>query len=835
LRKSFRYGAALAGLAAATAVAVISASSASVPQGQVVTAVPSTATPNILDGTAMAITKVGSRIIVGGDFTQAENQGSTTALSRPNILGFDATTGLLDTSFVPSVNGQVNSVQPGPTPDTVYVGGKFTTVDGATHRNLVLLNTTDGSVVTTFKPPALDGGVNTIATSPTRLYVGGTFANVGGVPHAGLTTLNPSTGALDPYMNVQLAGHHNYNGTGANAPVGASSMRVSPDGSLLAVIGNFKTADGNDRDQLVVISLGATASVANYETNTLKATCSSNAFDSWVRDVDFAPDGSYFVVVGTGGPHKGQACDSAMRFETNASGTGIVPTWIDYTGGDTLLSVAVTGTAVYVGGHQRWLNNTTGSDSAGEGAVARPGVAALDPVSGVPMTWNPGRNPRGAGADVIFADSDGIYVGSDTDYIGDTHYLRGKIAYFPLAGGYTPPAGVTATLPGHVVTVGASVSLPSVLYRVNVGGPAVTATDGGPDWAADNAATNPVRTAPGTVVTYKTTVPKTAASLPAGTPLALFSDERDYSATTQPAWTFAVPSGTQVQVHFFLAQRAWNSTLSQPVARNFSVLVNGSVVDANVDPNVDPGYNTAGMHSYTVTSTGSVTVGFTPTVGSAEISAIELTNLSGGTTTGFNNISFDGTTPTAAGTLAGPDATPWANTKGAFLVDNMLYYGLSDGNLYKRTFDGTNFGAASVVNPYSDPYWDGKPTGSGTTVYSGVKSNFYGEITSLTSMFELNGKLYYTRSGQNGIFWRWFSPDSGIIGPDEFTVAGATGFSTVGGVLFISGNNLYFSKTDNKLYKIGWTGTTTSGSATAISGPGIDSFNWKVPAGFLAP
>jgi hypothetical protein len=835
VRKSIRYVAVPLALAVATAVAAVTAAGAAVQQGNVVTAVPSTATPNIANGTTMAITKVGSRIITGGDFTQVTNQGDSTVLSRPYILAFDVTTGLVDTSFLPVLNGQVNALLPGPTDDTVYIGGKFTSVNGVTRRDLALIRTTDGSLVTSFVPPALNGAVNTLDKSGNRLFAGGIFTTAATIAHGGLVTVDATTGALDPFLNVQLTGHHNYDGTGASAGVGADALRVSPDGTMLAVIGNFKNADGLDRDQFVLVSLtGAAATIANYETDTLKAVCSRNAFDSWVRDIDFAPDGSYFVIVGTGGPHAGQACDSAMRFDSNKTGTGITPTWIDFTGGDTLLSVAVTGSAVYVGGHQRWMNNSFGADSAKQGAVARPGLAALDPVSGVPLTWNPGRNPRGSGADVIFADSDGIYVGSDTDYIGNAHYLRGKIAYFPLAGGYTPPAGATATVPGHVVLAGASVALPGTLYRVNVGGPLIAATDSGPDWAADNTASNPVRTAPGTLVTYSKLIVKTAASLPAGTPLELFSDERDYATNTNPAWTFSVPAGTQVQVKVFMAQRAWDSTLSQPIPRTFDVLVNGAVVDAGVNPNVDPGYNTAGMHQYTVTSSGSVTIGYNPSVGKAEVSAIEIDSLGGASQVGFTNVAFDGTTATAAGTIAGPDATPWGSAKGAFLVDNMLYYGLNDGNLYRRTFDGSSFGPASVVNPYSDPYWDGVPTGSGTSVYTGVKSSFYGEITTNTSMFFSGGKLYYTRSGLQGLYWRWFSPDSGIIGPDEFTVAGATGFSTVKGVFFFSGSSLYFSKTDGKLYKMGWTGTAPSGTATAISGPGIDSLNWATAAGFLA-
>ena len=93
-----------------------------------------------------------------------------------------------------------------------------------------------------------------------------------------------------------------------------------------------------------------------------------------MRDVEMSPDGSYFVVATTGGPHSGTLCDTASRWETYAVGTTLTPTWIANSGGDTLWGVGITDAAVYVGGHNRWMNNPNGADSAGagRGAAARP-------------------------------------------------------------------------------------------------------------------------------------------------------------------------------------------------------------------------------------------------------------------------------------------------------------------------------------------------------------------------------------------------------------------------------------------------------------------------------
>ncbi len=92
-------------------------------------------------------------------------------------------------------------------------------------------------------------------------------------------------------------------------------------------------------------------------------------------------------------------------------------------------SVAATGAAVYVQGHNRWLDNPYGRNSAGEGAVERPGGGAIDPVSGKALPWNPVKRAVVGGYDFL-ATRAGLWVASDGKYFhGEYHY---GIAFCPL-------------------------------------------------------------------------------------------------------------------------------------------------------------------------------------------------------------------------------------------------------------------------------------------------------------------------------------------------------------------------------------------------------------------
>ena len=408
-------------------------------------------TPSVLDGEVLSLVKVGNTVVAGGTFTQASSWNSSTVLPRAGILAFDATTGVISDTFVPALNGEVDSLIPGPTANTVYAGGSFTKLGTVSVGKVVVLDATTGARLSSFKAPAINGLVQSLSVSAGRLFLGGQFTKVGGVAHGGLATVSATTGAVDPYLSLQLTGRHNDSGSGAKAPVGVKALDISTDGSRLVTVGNFKRVDGVLRDQVAVLDLtGASASLATWTTTRYSPYCSKNAFDSYVRDVKFSPDGAYFVIAATGGGYSGTLCDAAARFETAATAPDVQPTWVDYSGGDTLTAVEITDSAVYVGGHMRWMNNANGRDSAGQGSVPRPGIAALSPQNGIPLDWNPGRHPRGVAVYVILATDNGLYIGTDQDYIGNFEYKRPRLAFFPLAGGHVVASDTPATLPADV-------------------------------------------------------------------------------------------------------------------------------------------------------------------------------------------------------------------------------------------------------------------------------------------------------------------------------------------------------------------------------------------------
>jgi hypothetical protein len=406
--------------------AVPTVASASIALGVVVSANPANFTPNVASGAVHKLLQVRGTMYAGGTFSSVSTPAGVSpggTFARSNIVAFNATTGVVSTSFAPSVNGEVWAMASDGA--SLWIGGTFTSVNGVARRAVAKLNlnpTTGAATLdTAFNMNLASGKVTELALVNGRLIAGGTFTGK-------LRAVNPATGANTGYLNLSISGTVADNA----GPVEVYRFAVNPAGTRLVAVGNFTSVGGQTRYRAFMLTLGATASVNAWYYPPLQNRCRADSLPDYMRDVDFSPDGSWFAFVSTGFiPQAGgvgrDLCDAAARFETNVPNPAR-PTWINYTGGDTLHSVAATDVAVYVQGHQRWLNNPQGSNSAGPGAVSRPGIGAISPTSGLALSWNPTKD-RGVGGKDLYVTSQGLWVGSDTDHIGNE--TRRRIALMP--------------------------------------------------------------------------------------------------------------------------------------------------------------------------------------------------------------------------------------------------------------------------------------------------------------------------------------------------------------------------------------------------------------------
>ncbi|WP_114559659.1 PKD domain-containing protein [Desertihabitans aurantiacus] len=149
-------------------------------------------------GLAWAQVMVGNKVYVGGSFSNARPYGAakgTSLVPRQNLLAYDITTGQLDTQWAPQVNGTVKSIAASPDGTRIYVGGTFTQANGQTRFNLAAFDARTGALLTGFRASAGGSYVNAIATSGNVVYVGGLLGAGNGVLRKNLIAFN-SNGQL---------------------------------------------------------------------------------------------------------------------------------------------------------------------------------------------------------------------------------------------------------------------------------------------------------------------------------------------------------------------------------------------------------------------------------------------------------------------------------------------------------------------------------------------------------------------------------------------------------------------------------------------------------------
>ncbi|MBL9164438.1 MAG: hypothetical protein JNL18_17050 [Planctomycetaceae bacterium] len=164
----------------------------------------------------------------------------------------------------------------------------------------------------------------------------------------------------------------------------------------------------------------------------------------------------------------------------------------------------------------------------------------------------------------------------------------------------------------------------ATLFRINAGGPEISSS---PDWQADTlAAPSSFSNAAsgGNSGTFATTtaINMSHASIPAGTPMALFQDERfDKPTGANLLWDFPVTAG-QYEVRLYFAE-TWSGAFVNGV-RVFDVTIEGVTVLDNYDVFADVGGNKGVVKSFIVNSDGNLDIDFLRGVQNPTIKAIEI-------------------------------------------------------------------------------------------------------------------------------------------------------------------------------------------------------------------
>jgi hypothetical protein len=372
---------------------------------------------------AYAMDQLGDTMYVGGRFNAANNANRSVTYERHNAMAFSATTGQMS-DWAPNINGDVWAVEA--TPGGIYLGGKFKTVNGETRPTLVKVDPVTGLRDPNFRPPFSGARVSEIQLVNGRLIVGGSFG-------AKLLALNPVTGKNTGYIDISVTEKI----AGSNGNVDVFKFAVNPQGTRLVGIGNFVRVNGLIRTRAFMLNLDATSSSLSdwyYQPLTNRCAATTPSRIAYIKDVDFSPDGNYFAMASTGfvtyvpGGNGRDICDAVARFETNNL-SPTLPTWINYTGGDTLHAVEITGAAVYVQGHSRWLDNPNGRDNAGPGAVVRPGGGSINPDTGKANDWDPKQYNAAGGYNYLATDA-GLWIARDGKYFDGEYHLG--IVFCPL-------------------------------------------------------------------------------------------------------------------------------------------------------------------------------------------------------------------------------------------------------------------------------------------------------------------------------------------------------------------------------------------------------------------
>jgi hypothetical protein len=329
---------------------------------------------------------------LGGQFTAMTPSGGGTAVPRNNVAAVNTTTGALLTQWNPNVNGTVYTMTVGAS--GVYIGGTFTTANGATHKNLVEVDATTGVPIAAFanslKP---NKAVRGLAVSPAgNLYVGGAFTT----PRRFAAEVNGASGALIPAWAPVIS---NVYGTSAEV----RAIAVDPSGARVILGGFFNRLNSGapgDPDPTNV-GIGAVDATTGASLPWAWHTADLQTFRPF-QLLNFAQDGSTLFGAGSGNG------GSAMSWDMDTGNLN----YIEGFNGN-VVGIGVADGVLYMGGHFTGYDGPVPGSNFTTPIASRDKLAAVDEATGLTLSpWNPAVNTT-LGIEALGAGGTSVAIGGE--------------------------------------------------------------------------------------------------------------------------------------------------------------------------------------------------------------------------------------------------------------------------------------------------------------------------------------------------------------------------------------------------------------------------------------
>ena len=327
-------------------------------------------------GKVYALAKNGNTLFVGGTFKKMISPDGTQKFSKmKNLAAVDMTTGAPITTWQPIVEElgtdkapTIRSLAVSPDGSTLYVGGRFDTINGVAVNNFAALSTDTGAVVVnpTFSPN-VNKAVEAIVVGTDKVFIGGSFKKVNNQDRLRLAAIN-FDGTLNAWAPM------------ANAVV--RSMAMAPDGNTLFVGGLFSTINGTSRQSIARVNLTTGA----LDAWAVPFGTINNPQTAWA----IVPRGNRLYVGFGHGPN------FLMSFKLDNGIIGSLVWRCDAVGNFESLAMNAAGTQLFAGGH--FGTAALQQHVCGSTPWLR-GLVSFSPSTGQPICsplWLPQMEPHGA-------------------------------------------------------------------------------------------------------------------------------------------------------------------------------------------------------------------------------------------------------------------------------------------------------------------------------------------------------------------------------------------------------------------------------------------------------